>query len=223
MEGDGGGSRTLRRSVREPAAAATCVYKKTRHDTSRRGAGRCCPARKGPPWRGRGEATGDCTATEEPFQSRGCGDRRQLSQGPEITERPTPESLGPFLKEFLSLTLGSLRSTETGSECDIEHRRSHIGLQDKMLSILRYDAPPGATTRAGEGFYRRFPSLSKGIYSFTPHCSHTHRRWGSIGSRGTGRGSRPPGGGAVQDLRVSTAGGTSTGTSYPAQETHWFR
>ena len=120
------------------------------------------------------------------------------------------------------LTLGGIRSTETGSECDIEHRRSHIGLQDKITSILRYDAPPGATGGAGEGFFRRFPSLSKGIYSFTPHFSHTHRRWGSIGSRGTGRGSGPQGG---QPYGISgvNRGSTGTGTGYPAHEMRWFR
>jgi len=74
--------------------------------------------------------------------------------GPEITERPTLEKLGPTPEVLARLTLGCMRSTETGSECDIDHRRSRIGLQDKILSNSRYDAPPGAVANRGRGFPR---------------------------------------------------------------------
>jgi hypothetical protein len=42
------------------------VFVRHRPLTSRRGAGRRCPAREGPPCRGRGEATWDCAGTVEP-------------------------------------------------------------------------------------------------------------------------------------------------------------
>jgi hypothetical protein len=77
------------------------------------------------------------------------------------------------------LTLGRIQSTETGAECDIDHRRSHIRRQDKISSISRYDAPQGRQLEAGGDFHQRLLSLSKGIYSFTPYSSHTHRRWGT--------------------------------------------
>jgi hypothetical protein len=50
--------------------------------------------------------------------------------GPEFTERPTPETLGPFLVVPKRLTMGCLRNTEIRSECDADHRRSRIGLQN---------------------------------------------------------------------------------------------
>ncbi len=142
--GGGSGSRTLRRSVRDIVAAVIGVSEK-KHQvyTSRQEAGRRCPARKGPPWRGRGEATGDCTATESPSQTRGCGDKRQLQLGPEITERPTPESLGPFREVPALMNLGGIRSTETGSECDIEHRRSHWAARQDLVDPALRRTPMG--------------------------------------------------------------------------------
>ncbi len=127
-----------------------CI-RKTPTYTSMQGARRRCPARKGPPWRGRGEATWDCTATESPSRAMGCGDSRQLLLGPEITERPTPKSLGPFLEVPALLTMRGIRSTETGSECDIEHRRSHRAARQDLVDIALRRTPRGGC-RSGRGF-----------------------------------------------------------------------
>ncbi len=157
--GGGSGSRTLRRSVRDIVAAAIGVSEKHQPYTSRQGAGRRCPARKGPPWRGHGEATGDYTATESPSRAKGCGDRRQLLLDPEITERPTPESLGPFQEVPALLTLGGIRSTETGSECGIEHRRSHRAAKQDLVDLALRRTPKGGC-KNGRGFYTSgFPHL----------------------------------------------------------------
>jgi len=69
----GGGckSRMLRRSVRQSAAAAIGAQENTKPYTSRRGAGRRCPARKGLRCCGRGEADGDSVFTAEPFRTTG--------------------------------------------------------------------------------------------------------------------------------------------------------
>ena len=114
--------------------------------------------------RERWEPVADCgTVALKLFRTKVCGDKRHLSLGTKITERPTLESIGPFPKVSSRLALGGIWSTETGLECDNDHR----------------------------SFHRRFPSLSEECFSFTPHSSHTHRKWDSIGSRGTSRGSRP--------------------------------
>ena len=81
--------------------------------------------------------------------------------------------------------------TEYRNGLGVRHRASEkphrAARQDHIDLALR--RTPRGDWRSGRGFFRRFPPLSKGIYSFTPHSSHTHRRWGSIGSRGTCRGS----------------------------------
>ena len=38
----------------------------------------------------------------------------------------------------------------------------------------------GAPAEWEEGFSLRFPSSRRGLWSFTPFCTHTHRRWGII-------------------------------------------
>ncbi len=67
----GGGCRSsmLRRSVREFAAAAIGAQENTKRYTSRRGARRRCPARKGLRCCGRGETARDSVFTEEPFRT----------------------------------------------------------------------------------------------------------------------------------------------------------
>ena len=62
---------------------------------------------------------------------------------------------------------------------------SRRALQGKMSSIVIADAPQGRLRDAEERFSQRFPSSRRGLRSFTPFLSHTNRRWGSIGSRGT--------------------------------------
>ena len=56
------------------------------------------------------------------------------------------------------------------------------------------------------GFSQRFPSSRSGSRSDTSFYSHTHRRWGSIGSRGTAADRGHPGGVAVRDFRVFDRG-----------------
>jgi hypothetical protein len=57
------------------------------------------------------------------------------------------------------------------------------------------------------GFPQRFPPSRSGSRSDTSFYSHTHRRWGSIGSRGTAADRGHPGGGvAVRDFRVFDRG-----------------
>ena len=75
-------------------------------------------------------------------------------------------------------------------------RSSRRELQGKIASIFVVDAPQGRLRNAEEGFPQRFPSSRRGLRSFTPFCTHTHRRWGSIDSRGTAadRGRRNGGG-----------------------------
>jgi hypothetical protein len=56
------------------------------------------------------------------------------------------------------------------------------------------------------GFPQRFPPSRSGSRSDTSFYSHTHRRWGSIGSRGTAADRGHPGGVAVRDFRVFDRG-----------------
>ncbi len=71
-------------------------------------------------------------------------------------------------------------------------------LQGKIASIFAADAPQGCLQNAREGFPQRFPSSRRGLRSFRPFFTHTHRRWGIIGSHGVA-------------ARIVTAGG---GRSY---------
>ncbi len=73
-----------------------------------------------------------------------------------------------------------------------------------------------------EDFHLRFPSLRRGLRSFTSLYSHTHRRWGSIDSRGT-TADRARRGGRPYTILGVNRGSTSTGTGYPAQKMRWFR
>ena len=68
LEAAGGRSRAMWRTVRETAAAAIGVSK-TRPYKSRRGVGRRYLARRGPRYRGRGEAAWVCFFTAEPFRT----------------------------------------------------------------------------------------------------------------------------------------------------------
>ena len=63
-------------------------------------------------------------------------------------------------------------------------RSSRRELQGKIAPIFAADEPQGRLHHEEEGFPQRFPSSRRGFRSFTPFCTHTHRRWGSIGSRG---------------------------------------
>ena len=76
-------------------------------------------------------------------------------------------------------------------------------MQEKIPSIVADDAPHGRLRDEKEGFYLRFPSSRRGPRSFTPSHSHTHRRWGSIGSRGTAADRGRRGGVAVRDSKGS--------------------
>jgi hypothetical protein len=74
----------------------------------------------------------------------------------------------------------------------VSQRLSEATEEKSTSGALQWRIPRSSATRhprgdclgPEEGFYRRFPSSRRGIYSFTPLYSHTHRRWGRIGSRG---------------------------------------
>jgi len=76
----------------------------------------------------------------------------------------------------------------------------------KIASIFVADAPQGRLQNAEEGFPQRFPSSRREFWSFTPFFTHTHRRWGSIGSRGVTADRDRRVGTVVRDSTVSTAG-----------------
>ncbi len=76
------------------------------------------------------------------FLKHGLWDMRQLSLGPEITERSTPESLGPFLEVPERLTLGRIRRTEMRSECDAD-RRSHRTARQNLVDLALQRIPMG--------------------------------------------------------------------------------
>ena len=79
-------------------------------------------------------------------------------------------------------------------------------MQGKILSIVAGDAPQGQLRDEEEGFYLRFPSSRRGLRSFTPSLSHTHRKWGSIGNRGTTADRGRQGGVAIRDTKGSPRG-----------------
>jgi hypothetical protein len=85
-------------------------------------------------------------------------------------------------------------------------RSSRRELQGKIAPIFAADEPQGRLRHEEEGFPQRFPSSRRGFRSFTPFCTHTHRRWGSIGSRGVAADRDRRGGAIVRDSTVSTAG-----------------
>ena len=67
-------------------------------------------------------------------------------------------------------------------------KSSRRELQGKITPIFVADEPRGRLRLEEEGFPQRFPSSRRGFRSFTPFCTHTHRRWGSIGGRGVAAG-----------------------------------
>ena len=85
-------------------------------------------------------------------------------------------------------------------------RSSRRELQEKISSIFADDEPHGRHRDEEEGFYLRFPSSRRGLRSFKPSLSHTNRRWGSIGSRGTAADRGRQGGVAIRDTKGSPRG-----------------
>ena len=63
-------------------------------------------------------------------------------------------------------------------------KSSRRALQGRIASIFAADAAQGRLRNVEEGFLQRFLPSCRGPRSFTPFYKHTHRRWGSIGSRG---------------------------------------
>ena len=61
--------------------------------------------------------------------------------------------------------------------------------------------PKGGCEELEGSSHLRFLSLRIGLRSFTPLYIHTHRRWGSIGNRGTSADRGRRGGAAVRDPR----------------------
>jgi len=59
-----------------------------------------------------------------------------------------------------------------------------MALQGRIASIFAADAPQGRLQTVEGGFPQRFSPSCRGLRSFTPFCTHTHRMWDNIGSRG---------------------------------------
>jgi hypothetical protein len=77
-------------------------------------------------------------------------------------------------------------------------------LQCKIALISAAEEPHGRL-KSAEGFLsQRFPPSCRGLRSFTSLCRHTHRRWGSIGNRGTTADRDRRGGAVVRDYTVLT-------------------
>ena len=74
--------------------------------------------------------------------------------------------------------------TVGGDGREVDFRSSWRSLQRRIPRSSATRHPRGDCRGPEEGFYRRFPSSRRGIYSFTPLYSHTHRRWGRVGGRG---------------------------------------
>jgi len=81
-------------------------------------------------------------------------------QGEEISERTTLESLGPFLEVPKHLTLGRIRRTETGSECDAE-RRSHRDARRDLVDLALRRTPMGDSQERKRVLISGFPHLVK--------------------------------------------------------------
>ncbi len=102
-------------------------------------------------------------------------------------------------------------------------KSSRRELQEEIASIFAADEPQGRLQDAEEGFPHRFPSSRRGLRSFTPFFTHTHRKWGSIGSRGVAADRDRRRGGGRTGLYGSDRGSMSTGTECPAKGLVWAR
>jgi len=96
-------------------------------------------------------------------------------------------------------------------------RSSRREMQGKIASIFAADAPHGRLQNAEEGFPQRSPSSRRGFRSFTPFFTHTHRRWGSIGSRRVAADRYRRGRDGRTGLYGINRKDTSTGTECPAK------
>ena len=81
----------------------------------------------------------------------------------------------------------------------------------------------GGCKEEARGFFRRFTSSGLGIYFLHISYRHTHRRWGSIDSRGTAVDQIRRKEGGRTGSQCSKRGSRSMGTSYPAQKMRCFK
>ena len=130
-------------------------------------------------------------------------DRRNYSRVQSSGNGPPILSL-IIIAESFHLTLGiELTMLRPAMTRDLKGSRRE--LQGKIASIFAADAPQGRLQNAEEGFPQRFPSSCRRFRSFTQIFTHTHRRWGSIGSRGVAADRDRRGGDVVRDSTVTTA------------------
>jgi hypothetical protein len=97
-----------------------------------------------------------------------------------------PPSAGSWLHIYLILTLGP------GAIIQGRGDEEPKGTEEARRNMQRSDRgdfvavrPRGACEELEGGFHLRFPSSRRGLRSFTSIYTHTHRSWGSIGSRNT--------------------------------------
>ena len=148
----------------------------------------------------------------------GSGDKRLRAS--RRTTTPTDNRiLAKHNYEFLTLGPGAisqgrgdedLKGTEQ-LEIAPRGRSSRRALQSQIVSIFAAVTPRGRMQNVGGGFSLRIFPSRRGPRSYTSFYSHIHRRWGSIGSRGTtvelGRK-----GAANHDRKGVNRGNTSKGT-----------
>ena len=140
---------------------------------------------------------------------RGSGDKRR----PCLANTVTPNDRRSSAFSFLTRPgIPGFQVKDAAWRVRQGNRSSRRALQEKISSIFVDDAPQGRLRDEEEGFCLRFPSSRRGLRSFTPSLSHTHRRWGSIDNRrlAADRGRR---GGLPYGILRGHCGGTSTSTA----------
>ncbi len=113
---------------------------------------------------------------------------------------PTTES---WLYIYLILTMGPgvISQAGRGDEEPKVTEQARRNLQRPDRGDFGAVRPKGGCEELEGGFHLRFPSSRRGLRSFTYLYNHTHRKWGTIGSRGTTADRGRRGGATVRDPR----------------------
>jgi hypothetical protein len=144
----------------------------------------------------------------------GYGDRQQLVPGQEFGRR-APRAVVYFSNNYRPDPGRDSAMLRPATTRDLRTSRREV--QGEIVSIFAAHAPQGRLKTAEEGFPQRFPSSRRGPRSFTPFCTNTHRRWGSIGSRGVAADRDRRGGGGRTGSYGANRGDTSTDTESHAK------
>jgi hypothetical protein len=137
-----------------------------------------------------------------------CGGQRGQeapTRSRKIGGRSPPTTSRTSLSETC-MSPGQTRLKDSRPPTTRDLRSSRRELQVEIASTFAADAPKGRLRNVEGGFSQRFPPSCRGPRFFTPFRTHTHRRWGSIGSRGVAADRDRRRGAVVRDPTVSTAG-----------------